>query len=332
MADSPPPLLYLNADAVRRALPMSAAIEAMRTAFIELAEGGAKVPERIHLDVEPNKGVALFMPAHSPACHKLAVKVVTLFEGNPGRGLERIQGQVVLLDDQTGQTLAILDGKTLTAIRTGAVSGLATDLLARPDARTVAIFGAGVQARTQLEAVCAVRDIEKAKVFARSAVNARRFAEEMTKERGIEVIAATSSTDALSGADIVCTATTSSSPVFEDDDLPKSVHINAVGSYQPEVREIPQATVIRARIVVDQRYAALAEAGELIQPIKRGALPPSAVNTELGQLLISPELARHSPSNITLFKSVGLAIQDVHAASAATCNAASQNIGQRLVR
>lgn len=331
MADEQP-LLYLNADAVRRALPMSAAIEAMRTAFTELAAGGAKVPERIHLDVEQNSGVALFMPAHSPACQKLAVKVVTLFEGNADRGLERIQGQVVLLDDQTGQTLAILDGKALTAIRTGAVSGLATDLLARPDAKTVAIFGAGVQARTQLEAICAVRDITAAKVFSRSAKSAQRFAEQMAKALGIRVVAATSSADALAGADIVCTATTSSSPVFDDADLPKTVHINAVGSYQPQVREIAEATVVRSRIVVDQIKAALAEAGELIQPIESGALRRGAVNTELGQLLISPELSRSNQPNITLFKSVGLAIQDVHAAAEATRIAMKQSIGQRLRR
>ena len=258
--------------------------------------------------------------------------MVSLFSGNPGRGLALIQAAVLALDPETGRPVALLEGAALTAIRTGAASGAATDLLARPQSRTVAILGAGVQARTQLEAVCTVRTIETVWVYDTAPDRVKAFVEDMAGQGPVpaDVRAATSAREALASADVVCAATTAKDPVFADADLKAGVHVNAVGSYQPEVVEVPAATVVRALVVVDSREAALAETGDLIQPIRKGLITEDHVHAELGELVLGSRPARTSADQVTLFESVGVAVQDAVAAKAAVESAEQLGLGQRV--
>lgn len=326
-------MLILNADDIRRALPMPDAIEAMRQAFVALTEQRAVVPHRIHLPVPRNAGISLIMPsfvdAEQPAAQALAVKVVSLFDHNHARGLARIQAAVIVLEPDTGRPIALLEGATLTAIRTAAASGAATDVLARRDSQTLAIIGAGVQARTHLQAVCAVRPIRQIRIFSRTPAKVETLLKEFAGTPGIaaELIAVNSVREALHGADIICATTTSKTPVFDDSDLAPGVHINAVGSYTPQAREIPGETVARAAVYVDSRDAAWSEAGDLIQPLEAGLITRDHVRAELGELVSRPELGRSSDAQITFFKSVGIAVQDAMAAQCALRNAARLKLG-----
>jgi ornithine cyclodeaminase/alanine dehydrogenase-like protein (mu-crystallin family) len=323
-------MLYLSAEDVCRTLPMPEAVEAMRDAFVQLSSGQVTLPTRQHMDVPCENGVALVMPCHSTVQKYFCVKFITLFRGNRLRGLPLIQSLVILSDGATGEHLAVLDGVAVTAIRTGAASGLATQVLARSDAAAVAVFGGGVQARTQLEAVCHVRPIGRASVYDPEHAAADRFAAEMTERLGLPVRRAETPAAVLEGADVICAATTSSIPIFEDRELPPGAHINAIGSYRPEVTEIPAATVCRARVVVDHRASAMEEAGDLLGPLRQGLIEPSHFSTELGEILLGRSPGRRSGEEITLFKSVGVAIQDLCAAARALENARRLNLGMPL--
>jgi len=323
-------LRFLSGRDVAKALPMRDAVEAMKEAFRQISAGEAVVPPRTHIAVASPPGDALFMPAYVPATRRMGLKIVTLFGDNVARGLPRIQALVIVLDAATGSPLAVMDGTSLTAIRTGAASGAATDLLARPDANVAAIFGAGPQAQTQLEAVCVVRPIRRAMIFDPVAGRAEALAREMAPRLGIAVLAARSPAEALAGADIVCTATTSVEPVFADRDVAPGTHINAIGSYKPTVREIPAETVRRARVVVDHRPAALAEAGDLIIPMEQGLIEKDHIYAELGEIVAGLKKGRESPEQITLFKSVGVAVQDMAAANQVLAGAERLNLGTDL--
>lgn len=323
-------MLYLSADDVRQSLPMPDAIDAMRNAFEQLSDGQVDLPVRQCLDAAGETGVALVMPCHSNSQQLFSVKVATVFHGNRQRDLPSVQSLLILTDAETGKHLAVMDGASVTAIRTGAASGVATDLLARSDARVVAVLGAGVQARTQLKAVCCVRSIRRAQVFAPSATAAEQFANEMSRQIGIPVQHATSPAEALRDADIVCAATSSKTPVFDDSDLSPGVHINGVGSYRCDMVEIPAATVCRARVVVDHRESALEEAGDLISPLDQGLIQPSHISTELGEILLGRSPGRKTADETTFFKSVGVAIQDLSAAALALENAQRLGLGVSL--
>jgi len=323
-------LLFLSAEDARRALPMSDAVEAMKQAFAELSAGQAIVPQRIHMPLPHAGGDVLFMPAAGIDAGRISMKIITLFEGNHAKGLPFIHALIVLIDGIDGRPLAIMDGATLTAMRTGAASGAATDLLARTDAETVAIFGAGVQAQTQLEAVCAVRPIVRASVFDSNTLVAMEFETEMSERLGIPVTAASSARANLFGADIVCTATTAHTPVFDDADLVPGAHINAVGSYKPDVREIPAETVVRARVFVDEIGAVLEEAGDLLVPMRNGLIDRDHIHAELGEIVLGGKMGRGNDREITLFKSVGIAIQDLAAAGRILTNARRDGLGTEL--
>ena len=253
-------LRVLSRSDLERAITMPEAIALMRDAFVRLSTGKVRVPVRMNLPLEPDGGRSLFMPAYAPDSGHLALKVVAVHPDNPARNLPFIHAVVMVLDSRTGQPLALMDGEFVTALRTGAGSGFATQLLARPEASTAAVFGAGVQARTQLEAVCCVRPIMRVLVFGRSMANAERFAAEAAERFGIEAVVASDPAQ-LREADVICTATTSLAPVFEPEHVSPGCHINGVGSYRPDMTEIPSPTVSMATVFVDQREACLAEAG-----------------------------------------------------------------------
>jgi ornithine cyclodeaminase len=325
----------LNAADVRQALPMRAAIDAVKRAYAALSDGRAEVPLRTPLKVAPHDGLALFMPAfvNDSAGEAMAVKIVTLFDKNPARGLPFIHAAVLVMDPQTGKMLAVLEGGTLTAIRTGAASGASTEILAREDSSVAAIFGAGVQARTQLEAVCTVRKIEEVWIFDADNARAQAMAAEVAGKGPIpgNVKVAANPQQAVENADVVCTATTSSKPVFEDNHLKTGAHVSGVGSYTPQMAEVPVETVQRARVVVDSRSATLAEAGDLIQPIHAGVWNPDQIHAELGEIVLGRKSGRQSANEITFFKSVGLAAQDAAAAQTALAFAAEHELGQEIV-
>jgi alanine dehydrogenase len=306
----------LSREDVQRALPMDQAIVAMKAAFAQLSTGQADVPLRAALQVDQHNGVTLFMPAYLAADDQMAVKIVSVFNDNPAQGLPLIHALVVVVDAKTGRPAAVMDGTVLTALRTGAATGAATDLLARRDARTAAVFGAGAQGRTQLEAVCAVRPIREARVYDVALERAAAYADEMSQRLSLPVEVAETPAQAVRQADVICTATTSSSPVFEDDDVRPGTHINAVGAYTTHMQEIPAETVLRARVVIDHREASLAEAGDLLIPLGEGLMTEDHIHAELGEIVAGHKPGRASSQEITLFKSVGVAVQDVAAAAA----------------
>lgn len=327
-------MLILNADEVRAALPMDQAIEAMKRAYASLSDGRADVPLRTRLPIPGRDAVSLFMPAYvtTDSDEALAIKVVSLFPENPGRGLAFIQAVVLVLNPQTGQAVAILEGATLTAIRTGAGSGAAIDLLARADSETVTIFGTGAQGRTQLEAACSARKIKSVFIVGHSFDKAKAFAEEMAGRGNIpdKIRFATSAKEAVANADIICAATTSTTPIFDDRDIRPGTHISAVGGYTPQMQEIPAQTIARAKVFVDSRSACLAEAGDLIQPIQSGLISEAHIYAELGEVVLGRKAGRTSGDEITFFKSVGIAVQDALAAQVALKNAAQMGLGQSV--
>jgi alanine dehydrogenase len=321
--------LLLSRSDVQKALSMQDAVELVERGFIELGEGGVDMPQRPVIFVPEHDGLAGFMPALVRGMGALAIKTVTAFKGNPKKGLPTIFGTVTLLDMETGIPLSIMDGGYLTAVRTGAASGVATRHLAKEDAHIVAIFGAGVQGATQLEAICTVRNISEVRVFDKDRAAAERFASEMSGHGPIpsKVGVADSPKDALAGADVVATATTSPSPIFDGDDLSPGVHINGVGSHAPGVRELDTKTVVRAKIVCDAVEACLAEAGDLLIPIEEGALKESDIHGGLADVILGRIPGRESNEEITLYKSVGLAFQDAVTALHTYQKAKSQGLG-----
>lgn len=323
-------LLYLSHADVRRALPMADAIEAVQAAFRQLSEGRVTMPARSSMEIPEANGVVLLMPCYAAGTQRVSLKLLTQFADNGRLGLPLIQAVVLLAEAVNGRLLAMVDGSAITALRTGAASGVATRWLASPNADTAAIFGAGVQARTQLEAVCTVRQIKQARVFDCGRTLAEAFAEDMSARLGIPVLATPSAAEALAGAQIVCTATTSPTPVFEDRDLAAGVHINAVGSWRPRTAEIPPDTICRARVFVDHRVAALEEAGDLLIPLQEGRITAEHIRAELGDLIANRVAGRQTRDEITLFKSVGLAVQDLFAAARAVENARQLGIGTAL--
>jgi len=327
-------MLILSADDVRKALPMRDAIEAMKSAYVALSSGKADVPLRTRISIPTQSAASLFMPAYVRIAdtEALAVKVVSLFPENPKNGLAFIQAAVLVLDAGTGRVIALLEGSSLTAIRTGAGSGAAIDLLARKEAETVAIFGAGVQARTQLEAACTVRKINTVWIFDSDRQKAEEFVQTMAGRGPIpsKIQVAPTSKMAIEDADIICTATTSLEPVFADVDLKPGTHISAIGSYTPEMQEVPAETIQRAKVFVDSRSAVLAESGDLIKPIKSGLITEAHIQAELGEIQAGVKPGRLSEIEITYFKSVGIAVQDAVAADLAVRNASRLNLGQEI--
>jgi ornithine cyclodeaminase len=304
---------------IERAMPMADAIAFVREAFRALSAGQAAAPLRTALTLPEHDGVTLVMPGYVAPNDALAVKVVSVRNRNPARGLPRVHALVLLVDPATGAPAAVMNGRYLTALRTGAASGVATEALARRDAAVLAVIGAGAQAREQIMAVVAVRPIQRVLVYARRPDGVRALIDE-TRPRlpaGVELAAAAGADDAVRAADVVCTATTSLTPVFDGAALRPGTHVNGVGSYRPDMRELDAATLTRAaRIVVDQRRAALAEAGELVAAVADGSIRPDAVRAELGEIVAGTAPGRERAEEITVFKSVGNAVQDAAVARA----------------
>jgi ornithine cyclodeaminase/alanine dehydrogenase-like protein (mu-crystallin family) len=300
-------ILFLSASDVDKALSMSTAIAAVRDAFIDLSKGEADVPLRTPISLAGDGG-ALFMPVHLSRQKQLGVKVVTVVPDNRERDLPTIQALVAVFDAENGSPLAVMDGELLTAVRTGAASGVATDALARKNASVAAVVGAGVQGMRQLEAVCCVRTIREALVFDPDREQAESYAEEMGRRLG-RTVRVLDNVSAVFAADVVCTATSSNQPVVADADLAKGAHVNAIGAYRPGTREIPGEAVGRSTLFVDSREACLAEAGELVMAMAEGQLDPADSPAEIGEVLAGSRPGRTEAAELTIFKSVVNAVQ-----------------------
>lgn len=304
-------LPFLDADAIRRSVTVADLLDAVETAYRDVAAGRDRSPLRAHVDLAD--GSLLLMPGVREGGAGASVKLVTVMPGNAVRGLPTIHALVAWFDSATGRPLAILDGAEITAMRTGAASGVASRLLARRDASTLAVIGAGAQAAWQVRAVCGARPIRRVLVHARDAERRAVFARRMADETGIEVVAAATAERAVREADVICCATTATEPVFEAGWVRPGTHVNGIGAFRPGMVELPPALFARAALVaIDSREAALAEAGDVLAAIAAGAIAEGDL-VEIGTIE-RDRVASREPEAITVFKSVGLAIQDVAAA------------------
>lgn len=299
----------LTDEDVRQAIDMATAIRLMRDAFVQISQRSAIVPVRTAIDAKDQSGRVLFMPAYSSAYQLFGVKMVSVFPDNVKKLMPSIQGKMLVMDALSGTPRGLIDAEYLTSLRTGAASGLATDLLASPEARVLAIFGTGAQSITQVAAILQVRHIDELLVFGSSEEKSVQFSNYIHTEHNIKCSMGTM--DNLKQADIICTATTSLHPVFELEQVKAGVHINGIGSYKPSIREIPEEVIQQSLLVVDQREAALSEAGDIVIPIHNGIISPNHIHAELGEIIQGTKSGRTSKNQITVFKSVGNAVQDL---------------------
>lgn len=302
---------------VEAVLTMGDTIEAVEEAFRQYALGNVQVPLRIGLRIPAYSGFHGVMQAYVGGdIDGLAIKTGSMYPDNPNRyGKPPIILYIMLFDATDGSLLCLMGGNHVTAMRTAGVCGVATKYLARPEARVLGLFGAGVEGRTQVMAIHEVRPLKKVKVFDSTPSKAAEFAEEMSTRVGVEIAVVESPRDAVVGSDIVSACTNSKTPVFEGKWLEAGTHVNAIGSHSPDVQELDSDTIGRAKLVVDSRQAVLAEAGDLIVPIKEGMVSEDNIYAELGELVTGAKDGRASESEITTFKSVGLALQDAATAA-----------------
>jgi len=318
--------LILNKADVASVLQMKDCMIAVEQAFAELSGGTAVLPLRTA--ISPPDGLSLYMPAYLKKMNALACKVVTVYKNNPEKhNLPTTIGKVLLQDPATGDVICIMNGGYLTAVRTGAASGVATKYLARKDKGQVAgILGAGVQAKMQLWAVCEARTISKAYVYDVSDAAADAFITEMGSKLNLEIVKARS-VDELLQADILCTATSSPTPLFDGSKVREGTHINGIGSHTPTARELDSAIVKRSKFVGDSREACFKEAGDIMIPVNAGEIPESHFYAELGEIITGMKKGRENDKEITLFKSNGLAIQDTATALLVYNKAVEAGIG-----
>lgn len=324
--------LLLSQKDVQSVLTMEDCLSAVETAFAELARGKAIMPQRSVIRIAEQKGIFLGMPAFIGGDMKaLGLKVVTVYPDNPSQHkLPTTLGTLMLCDPTTGKVMAIMDAGFMTAMRTGAASGVATKHLSRGDSRTCVVFGAGVQAKKQLVAVGIVRSLEKAYVIDVIPEAREGFAKEMGAELGIELVPTEDVEGAVGDADIIITASSSHEPVFDGNWMKPGTHINNIGSHTPDARELDTTTVRRSKFVADLKEANLAEAGDILIPIKEGAVTEDHIYASLGEIIIGAKPGRENPEEITVFKSCGLAIQDVSTALAVYSAARQKGVGTEV--
>ncbi|MEP7199985.1 MAG: ornithine cyclodeaminase family protein [Chloroflexota bacterium] len=323
-------VLIVNQSEVPQLLPMNECMTVMAEALKALARGEAILPLRPVLWLPEKVGALGMMPSYLANIGAMGLKAISVFPGNHGTAHDSHQGVVLLFETQHGRLLAIMDATSITAIRTAAVSGVATQCLARADASDLAILGSGTQAHTHLEAMLLARPIRRVRVWSRHAENAARFAARESQRYGMTIETMPTAQAAVAGADIICTTTATTEPVLMGEWLAAGAHINAVGSSVAFTRELDTAAVVKSRLFVDRRESALNEAGDFLFPKREGALDDDHIRGELGELLCGQIAGRTTPHEITLFKSLGIAIEDLAAAHHIYTQAAANGVGTRL--
>ncbi len=319
--------LILDQKQIENLLPMPACIDVMRQVFTALARGKATMPLRTLMWLPDRSGLLASMPAHLSNINAIGLKAITVFPGNEGTEFDSHIGVVLLFGDRHGELLAIMDATSITAIRTAAVSGLATSLLALEDAGDLAILGSGTQARMHLSAMFAVRTIRRVRVWSRHPEKADRFAKRASKQYGIKIEAMPSAQAAVADADIICTTTSSREPVLMGEFIAAGTHLNVVGASIATAREVDTLAVKQSRLYCDSRESLINEAGDFIIPRKEGALGEEHIVGELGDVVIGKMAGRKSREEITMFKSLGLAIEDLASARFIYDQAAKRKIG-----
>jgi len=317
---------------VQELITMEGAISILEQAFADFAAGNVIMPVRTPITAPDYAGLSLFMPAYIPGLKVLGAKVVTVYKDNPSKfDLPNVMGTVILLNPETGAPICIMDGGYLTAVRTGAVSGLATKYLARMDTKVHTLFGTGVQARTQAWAVAKVRELERCLVYSVDDEEKKQaFAREVNKLTGVQTDVAKDAEDAVRACDILTLATSAKEPIIDGNWVEPGTHINAIGSHAPGMRELDTATVVKSKVFPDSIEACSAEAGDFQIPIEEGAWSMDNVAAELGDVVAGTKDGRTSDSDITLFKSVGLALQDMATASYVYKEAAEHGVGHEF--
>ncbi|HEY3580962.1 MAG TPA: ornithine cyclodeaminase family protein [Pyrinomonadaceae bacterium] len=318
----------LDSEQIARLLPMAECLELMSDALASLARGEVFQPLRTIVRPPDARGLLGLMPAYRHGRQgTFGLKAICVFPGNPAIGKDAHQGMVILFSQETGEPLALMNASEITAIRTAAVSAVATRLLAREDAEQLGIIGAGVQARTHLVALACVRQIKRARIACRNRQHAEQLFSEMREKVPFAIEAVGSNEEAVRDADVVVTATSSQQPIIDRYWLSAGTHINAIGTHSPQSREIDTATMAAARIFTDRRESLLNEAGDYVLAAQEGAITPESVVAEIGELVIGTKQGRTSASEITLFKSLGLAIEDVVSAEYLFRKASAENVG-----
>jgi len=307
-------ILIVSQDEVPRLLPMAECMDAMAAVLRALAEGEALLPLRTVLRLPSGGGAFAVMPAYLATPPAIGLKAITVFPGNEGTEYDSHQGAVLLFDTDHGRLLAIMDASSITAIRTAAVSGVATRALAREDAGDLALLGTGVQAMSHLEAMLLARRIRRIRAWSRQEESVARFVARAAQRFGVAVESAVSAQDAVAGADLICTVTASRDPVLEGAWIAPGAHVNAVGSSIRTSRELDTEAMRRAALFVDRRESTLNEAGDFLVPKSEGAIGDDHIRAELGEVLLGRHGGRTSAEEVTVFKSLGLAVEDVAAA------------------
>lgn len=321
----------LSPDDLKSLLSMKEAIDVVEEAFRQLATGTIQMPLRSRLEIREHEGWVAVMPALIERTGAIGLKVVSTYPANPTRhNLPTTLATILMVDAATGAVSTIMDGAFITALRTGAVSGIATKYLARQDSRVAAILGSGVQAETQLAAIVAVREIEKARVYDTVVSRREDYAQRMSRELGIDVAPSSTAEEAVKNADIIATATTARSPVIHVEWIQAGTHINSIGAPSPDARELDDGTIRKSRITVDLREAALKETGDLVVPILKGIISAADI-AELGEIVTGKESGRIDSDETTIFKSVGLAMEDVAVAQEAYQKASERGLGTNLL-
>jgi ornithine cyclodeaminase/alanine dehydrogenase-like protein (mu-crystallin family) len=309
---------------------MPKCIELMEAALGSLARGEVQLPLRPVIRIPDSKNAFAVMPAYSASLKAIGAKLISVFPDNHGSPLDSHQGAVALFDGNTGSVIALMDAASITAIRTAAVSGLATKFLAAEKAETVAILGAGAQARTHIDAMLAVRPFKRVIVWSRTSAHAHAVIEDAAKRHKARFEVSGTAASAVGNADVVCTVTASREPVLEGSWLRDGTHINAVGASLPTTRELDTDAVTRSRVFVDRRESALNEAGELLIPMKKGEFKAEDIVAELGDVVIGAATGRRDDREITLFKSLGIAIEDLACAHWLHERATKDGVGTRV--
>ncbi len=323
-------LLVIGQSEIADLLSMADCIRLMRDAFEALAKGDVVLPLRPVMKLPDRRGVLAMMPGYVANPETIAAKVITFLPGNLDTPYDAHQGAVLVFDPKHGRLVGLLDASEITAIRTAAASAVATDLLARPDAGDLALIGSGVQAHRHLDAMRVVRNIKRVRVWSRTPEHARRFAHRESQRLMIEIEEAATAEEAVRNADIVCTTTTALDPVVSGEWISDGAHINAVGSCAPTARELDTSAVARSQMFVDWRESTLNEAGDFLIPKQEGAIDDSHIVGEIGEILLGSVDGRSHPSQVTLFKSLGIAIQDAVVAHHVLQKARDTRVGVRV--
>lgn len=321
-------MIILNENDLRSLLQMREVIEAVEAGFQALSLGKTVAPERMHMALPEQSAVVLLMPAQMGLSdsNALGAKIVSVFEKNSERQMDAVQGLYILFDAETGAPLSVMDGKFITAIRTAATSALATRLMATPGRKRLGVLGSGVQAEYHIEAMTEVAEIERVFISSRTEESASRLAERIRSRFGIKC-EASSAERVASESDLICACTSASSPLFTGSLIRQGAHINAVGSFTPMTRELDTVTVARSRVIIDEESAAGREAGDILIPISEGAITRDHIKGTLADVVSGKVAGRVSTEEITLFKSCGLAIEDLVTAQLAYWRAAKSGAG-----